>query len=465
MRIKLCLALCLTLILCVGHAGQADKPASAADLASVQQQLQAQGQELAIHKHTLQISLDSADKRLADFATLATMQGSHTTWVGNVVALASIFITFLVFIGGFMTFKRAKEEAQTEARDASEKWFGENSKALNEQIAQLEKQAKEAVAAIAIHTSSVEAKADMAHQTIVDSARQVRDVANALMQSQSSFNALPGSPLRPADPDAAKQVRQISEALKAKPEADFTADEYFVRGADLFTNGNFQGALDAFEATLLASGHAPAIDQVKYLFAKAIALGALNRSEEAIQVYEALDARFGQDTSPGVREPVAKGLMNKGFRLGTLGRFEEAIQVYEALDARFGQDASPGVREQVARVLNGLGFTKIMQAKANWADEALRQASLSSAVTVLARALTQCSSETRAMVLGNLGYGLFLAGQTEAARAPTQECLTLGGPKMMAAQRADARLHRVEPQDSAYEALLDELDGSAADPA
>ncbi|MGD0723226.1 MAG: hypothetical protein ABR970_19500, partial [Roseiarcus sp.] len=52
-----------------------------------------------------------------------------------------------------------------------------------------------------------------------------------------------------------------------------------------------------------------------------------------------------------VRSEVAGALVNKGFTLNALGRREEAIAVYDALDARFGADGDPAVRARVARAL------------------------------------------------------------------------------------------------------------------
>jgi hypothetical protein len=56
-----------------------------------------------------------------------------------------------------------------------------------------------------------------------------------------------------------------------------------------------------------------------------------------------------------------------------------------------------------------------------------------------------------------LGYSLFLAGQHQEAEAPTLECLQFGGKKMLDSQLADAKLHRVETEDSQYEELLNKL--------
>ena len=51
------------------------------------------------------------------------------------------------------------------------------------------------------------------------------------------------------------------------------------------------------------------------------------------------------------KEQVAKVLVDQGFMLGELGRFEEALQVYQRVNARDGKDIDPGVREPVARSL------------------------------------------------------------------------------------------------------------------
>ena len=107
--------------------------------------------------------------------------------------------------------------------------------------------------------------------------------------------------------------------------------------------------------------------------------------------------------------------------------------------------------------LNCLGFAKILLAKVRWPEEAQRHALLAASTLALQRALMLCAENSRAMVLGNLGYSLFLAGQHHSAKAPTLECLKLGGEEQLEAQRADAEKHRVEPEDSHYSQLLDEL--------
>ena len=81
----------------------------------------------------------------------------------------------------------------------------------------------------------------------------------------------------------------------------------------------------------------------KALFNKGFRLGALDRSQAAIAVYDELLARFGAAVELPLREQVAKALLNKGFRLDTLDRSQDEVAVYDELLARFGGDTAAGV--------------------------------------------------------------------------------------------------------------------------
>jgi len=58
--------------------------------------------------------------------------------------------------------------------------------------------------------------------------------------------------------------------------------------------------------------------------------------------------RFGEAGEPALREQVAKALVNKGVRLGALNRSQEAIAVYEEVVWRFGEAGEPALRATVA---------------------------------------------------------------------------------------------------------------------
>ncbi len=86
-----------------------------------------------------------------------------------------------------------------------------------------------------------------------------------------------------------------------------------------------------------------------------VLFGELNRSEDAIAVYDDVVARFGDASEPALREHVAGALVNKGVELGVLQRFEEQIAVCDDVVARFGEAGEPALREQVARALVNKG--------------------------------------------------------------------------------------------------------------
>jgi tetratricopeptide (TPR) repeat protein len=93
------------------------------------------------------------------------------------------------------------------------------------------------------------------------------------------------------------------------------------------------------------------------LFNKGYKLEGLNRSEEAIEVYDDLVQRFGDEIGELLREYVAMALVNKGYQLGVLGRSEQEIRAYDEVIKRYGEDAGGGLREQVAKALRNRGVT------------------------------------------------------------------------------------------------------------
>ena len=64
-----------------------------------------------------------------------------------------------------------------------------------------------------------------------------------------------------------------------------------------------------------------------------------------------------------MREQVVGGLISRGVTLRKLDKSEEAIAVYDELDRRFGNDESPSVVAQVAKARNGLAFNQTITAK------------------------------------------------------------------------------------------------------
>ena len=113
------------------------------------------------------------------------------------------------------------------------------------------------------------------------------------------------------------------------------------------------------------------------LFRKGVALGSLNRSEDAIAVYDEVVRRFGEAEAPALREHVAGALVNKGVALGILNRIKEAIAVCDEVVRRFGAAEALALRERVARALVNkgvaLGFLNRSEEAIGVYDEVVRR--------------------------------------------------------------------------------------------
>jgi tetratricopeptide (TPR) repeat protein len=473
-----------------------DRPASASDLEKLQEQVRGLDKDVTVLKETASAKLDAQDKRISDLSISTAQQGNHlsaistqTGTVANYIAITSIVITILVFSAGFITYVSATRKAKEEAR----RWFEEQAVSLREKIKTLEEQASKAADQISAHGIHVAQLAD-------DTSKKITEAGALLLQQNSSTTTGVKSQ---EQTDAANIVKQATDALKRKPESQFTSEDHYAKGLDYYRKGDFQSAFESFDAALASAEKANASehDLVGLLLAKGIALGQLNRladeivaydeidrrykedtrpeireqvamalfnkgvslgqlfrSKEAIAVYDEIDRRYKEDTRAEIREQVAKALYAKGASLGQLNRSEEAIAVYEEVNHRYKEDTRPEIREQVATAWNGMGFCFLMQAKQKWIRKDERTKLLGTTIEKLQAALTSVSIvKTRAVILGNLGYCFFLSGKSTDAIAPTKECLLLGGQKSFDEQKTDAKQHRVEPEDTQYEALLDKL--------
>ena len=388
----------------------ADKPATQADFNELQKQVQSIDKDLAVLKET-KAGLEKRQNEItAQQANSLAAIANQTAAVSNYIALTSVLVTLLVFGAGFITYFSATKKAKEEAREASKKWFDENAIVFKNQIETLKIEATTASEAINTHKSRVQSDAEAATVDIADNVKKAR---SAILNA--STNRPKGESADSRDQEAAKIIRAASEALKAKPEDSFTADDFFARGLAEYAGENYKSAISAFENASQAAGrNTPAVQQAQYLFAKGSTLSVLD-----------------------------KGL--------------EATEVYDDIYARFGQDAAPDLQLIVASALNGKSFHQIVAAKQKWSDKFLREDTLSTAISGLQRALNQSDEGNSAMILGNLGYAQFLLGQRKVAEISTRECLRLGGQKSLDEQLSDTRLHRIEPQDSDYEKMLSEI--------
>lgn len=337
-------------------------PAQQEDIAQVQAQVQTLDKEVAILKEVSENRLDAQDQRIGDLDIWTGQQANHMAAISNVTTWVGSLITVIALVGGVMGYFSAARRASDEAKRASEHWFQQHEHDLRGQIDALREQASSLQSQLDVFRQ----KAEDAHDEIDrkatefdDHAKQSRQVIDQAAQQVLAISGKHQDGQQPVDPSAIAAVQQASLALEAKPENAFTSDDHYARGLNEYIAGRFDSALLSFDKAL-RSAEAESIspeNHAKFINARAVALAQLGRSEEAMAIYEEIDRCYGGDTSPALRERVAKALFNKGICLRNMGRSEEAIAVCSEIDCRYGGDASPAQRECVARALNNKGYT------------------------------------------------------------------------------------------------------------
>jgi len=137
------------------------------------------------------------------------------------------------------------------------------------------------------------------------------------------------------------------------------AKALFNMGAILGALSRSQEAIDVYDQVVTRYGdrQEPALAEkvAMALFNKGVGLGALGRSQEEIDAYDQVVARYGDRQEPALAEQVAKAFVNKGVRLGALSSSQEAIDVYDQVVARYGDRQEPALAAQVAKALFNKG--------------------------------------------------------------------------------------------------------------
>ncbi len=139
-------------------------------------------------------------------------------------------------------------------------------------------------------------------------------------------------------------------------------------------------------------------------------------------------------------------MFNKGITLGQLNRSEEAIAVYDALISQFEPITEFALREQVAKALNGKGFNLLCMAKANWETPVLASELLAQASDACKLAISK-NADT-GMAHGNLAYISWLQGDAVAAEQHFRTGLastTSGGETLYKGTLTDFDIHPIEP--------------------
>lgn len=313
----------------------AERYATAVDLKQNQEAVQRLEAELALQKHILQVSTDNNDKRLADFGALATMQGSQTTWVGNLVAASSILITIIVALAGLGVYFSATKRAKHQVSE----WFTENASQLQLQIDTLAQQVASASAGIAKQVDQVADNALAAQTQIHAAISVIRPPSNEQTADKS---------MKESDFAAKEIVEQASVDLEAKPENAFSAHDYLMRGADRFAAGKYAVALEAFDSALKIAQNLPVSQSAVLKLARGVTLGALKRYDEELETYAELGMLYRDSKDPELEAVAASAFVNRATRLKQLHRNDEADAVADGIIALHSSATDDHLREQVA---------------------------------------------------------------------------------------------------------------------
>ncbi|NIF82317.1 tetratricopeptide repeat protein [Comamonas sp. Tr-654] len=311
---------------------QATAPQQQEDIKQLQQQTQKLTNDFAVFTQVSSKQLDMQDKRISDLSIY--------------IAFFGILITLVTFVINLGTYFTAKGRAKQEAEEISKKWFADNGSEFTDEIDKLRNRVSAIQNEVEEHANKTKKKMDEDGQKI------------AIAAQLKIIPSDPSLPSKPSDEDL-QTVNDANQALKSKPENDFTAEDHFVRGLNEFNAKRFDSALISFEKAIDIADTVPvsAVRNAEFIFARAITLDMMNRTEEAVKLYNQIQQRYDKETSPDLRDSVARALVNKSVALGKLGKKQEAIELSEYIARIYGNDDDPNLREQTARAIGNKGFT------------------------------------------------------------------------------------------------------------
>jgi len=337
-------------------------PASAEAVEKLQDRVIELEKETAVLKAELGTRVDAQDNRIADGIGLhgaeVTKLSNQTSMLGVKVAVLGgliAFVTIFAAIAGYFSFSQAAKNAVAAAKDEaieeSGKWFRENERELTDRISALGQQVED----VQKHAAETKLRMKQAEQDVDDHAAETRvriEQAEAAMVKGEKPSA-----------EVVKQVEQDALNLDAKPRSQWTSDDFFNSGVYNYTAGDYYTALNRFDVFIgmVGDSNEPEMQEkvAQALFNKGITLEQIERSEDAIAVYDEIDKRFGTRSEPALLELVAKALVNKGFALGEFERSEEVIAVCDEVMQRFGARSEPALFEQVAMALVNKGVALV----------------------------------------------------------------------------------------------------------
>lgn len=263
--------------------------------------------------------LDMQDKRLNDFNGLLSQQN-------NIINILLGVIAFIVAALAFFTYRDSKSAASKKAEVISKKvaqdWFnGEGKELVDNHI----KESKERLSQMR---------------------RELKErypLEYGVLQHPSEIPS-----------EAQKELligwRQSFLGLDKK---DYSSDDCYLAGLACLTISENADGIEALAYFKLAEEKSGSkFERIRAFVAQAITLETkLNKSEEAIKLYEHVEYEFATDHSWQIREWIARSLVAKGRIFTDLGKIKEALCAYEKTVFLFHEKKEPRLLEWVADAL------------------------------------------------------------------------------------------------------------------
>jgi tetratricopeptide (TPR) repeat protein len=420
--------------------------------------------ELQIFKAQTEAKIDavkeSQQKDLEFHKQLVTSQNERieqinhqVDWLGNLIALGSLIITLLLVVIGYFAYGKAESVAKKVAADDAnstskaevKRWFDENLAGVNQEIADLKIKLQKTTQEVGEH-------ADMAHQNIEESNEKVRTHAIQIIAA----NPLSADSKSTLTEKEKQTLEQASTSLKAKPEEQYTFDDWNTRAFSAVAENNFALAAEYWKSAAAATD---ATDEqvAQALYNQGVALGQQNKFDEAITCYQKLVQRFGSSSLPLLQVQVAQALTNQGSMLHLQDKFAEAIECCQQVVYRYSNSPLPALQDEVARALASNGFVQFIRAKRAWNQEAERAKLLSESLILFERANEKLQTNNlKANVLGMMAHVLWLLGRVAEVETPLRKALTIGSEQTFNDEISDTKISPV-PADAEFAQLVTRL--------
>ena len=300
--------------------------------------------EVSLEKQEVRIAaqdkvIAAQDKVLNAFSAVGSVDASRfgviATTLGYVMAGFGALITAIVIVLAF----RAKTEAVAAAKAEAEEYIKNNKEKLDGLVLEgrgyLEEQRK--------IVENAKKHLDGINGLHREASERLKSISEKVARGQAL--ELPGGTTPQLEPGVQAELVAAAKAAAAQPKSAQGFDEWYVQGLAAHEKGKYQDALKFYDK---AEDLAPDfVARAKLLNSRAVTFCYLKNFEAALDIFSRIVDIYSE--YPDLVPVVAKALFNKGVALGALDRSDEAVAAYDEVVARFGTASEPSLREAVAK--------------------------------------------------------------------------------------------------------------------